>query len=70
VGGGSEGGGVAGRVWAGDGDLEIELTWTGFGSGDGGLSCRANARDEDGVIVSLRCIRLDQKPERRLAARP
>lgn len=74
VGGGSEGGGVIGRVWTGDGDLEIGLGWTGFGSGDGdggrSLSCRVNVRDEDGVIVSLRCIRLDQKPERRLEGRP
>jgi hypothetical protein len=67
VGGGSEGGGVTGRVCVGDGDLETVLTWPGFGSGDDG---RANVREEDGVIVSLRCIRFDQKPDKRLELRP
>lgn len=63
MGGGSEGGGVTGRVWEGDGDLEGGLGWTGSGSDVGGV------RDE-GVIVSLLCMRWDQKPERRLEERP
>jgi len=54
---------VTGRVWEGDGDLEGGLGWTGSGSDVGGV------RDE-GVIVSLLCMRWDQKPERRLEERP